>query len=59
MNQNEVMQPTTSNKDSRPIFSWHVHIQAGFDNPLINAIGFIYLGISEMSLTSSNYKSSR
>ena len=46
---NEVMQPTTSNSDSRPIFPYHVHNQAGFDNPFINGRGFIYLGISKMS----------
>ena len=45
---NEVMQPTTSNNDSRPIFPHHVHNQAGFDDPFINRRGFIYLGISKM-----------
>ena len=48
---NEVMQPTTSNNDSRPIFPYHVHNQADFDNPFINGRGFIYLGISKMSFT--------
>ena len=48
---NEVMQPTTSNNDSRPIFPYHIHNQAGFDNPFINRRGFIYLGISKMSFT--------
>ena len=48
--QNEVMQPTISN-DSRPIFPYHVHNQAGFDNPFINGRGFIYLGISKVSFT--------
>ena len=43
------MLPTTSNNDSRPISPYHVHSQAGFDNPFIN--GFIYLGISEMSFS--------
>ena len=47
------MQPTTSNNDSRPIFSYDVHNQAGFDNPFINGRGFIYLGISKMSFTYS------
>ena len=45
------MQPTTSNSDSRPIFPYHIHNQAGFDNPFINRRGFIYLGISKKSLT--------
>ena len=39
MSQNEtdeVMQPTTSNNNSRPVFPYHVHNQAGFDNPFIN-----------------------
>ena len=49
--QNELMQPTTSNSDSRLIFLYHVHNQAGFDNPFINRRGFIYLGISKMSFT--------
>ena len=44
---NEVMQPTTSNNDSRPIFPCYVDNQAGFDNPFINS--FIYLDISKMS----------
>ena len=48
---NEVMQPTTSNNDSWPIVSYHVHIQASFDNPFINGRGFIYCDISKMSLT--------
>ena len=54
---NEVMQPTTSNSDSRPIFPYHVHNQAGFDNPFINRRGFIYLGVEFQFL--SIYKSSR
>ena len=45
------MQPTISNNDSRPIFPYHVHNQAGFDNPFINEKGFIYFGMSEMSFT--------
>ena len=45
------MQPKTINSDSRPIFPYHVHNQAGFDNPFINGRGFIYLGISKMSFT--------
>ena len=44
---NEVMQPTTSNSDSQPIFPYHVHNQAGFDNPFINGRGFIYQDISK------------
>ena len=48
---NKVMQPTTSNNDSRPIFSYHVHNEAGFDNLFINGRGLIYLGISKMSFT--------
>ena len=39
---NEVMQPTTINSDSRPIFLYHLHNQAGFDNPSINGRGPIY-----------------
>ena len=50
-NRNEVMQPTTSTNDSRPIFPYHVHNQADFDNPFINGRGFIYLGLSKMSFT--------
>ena len=46
---NEVMQPTISNNDSRPIFSYNVHSQAGFDNLFIS--GLIYLGISKMSFS--------
>ena len=52
MNQSEldeVMQPTTSNNHSRPVFPYHVHDQADFDNPYINGEGFIYLGISKMN----------
>ena len=45
------MQPTTSTRDSRPIFPYQVHNQAGFDNSFINGRGFIYLGISKMSFT--------
>ena len=44
--QYEVMQPTTSNNHSRPIFPHHIHNQAGLDNPFINGRGFIYLGIT-------------
>ena len=36
MNQNEtdeLMQPATSNNHSRPVFPYHVHNQADFDNP--------------------------
>ena len=43
------MQLTTSNNTLQPIVPYHVHIQAGFDNPFINRRDFIYLGISEMS----------
>ena len=45
------MQSTTSNNDSRPIFPYNFHNQAGFDNPFINGEGFIYLGISKISFT--------
>ena len=45
------MQPTTSNSHSRTIFPYDVYNQAGFDNPLVNEIVFIYLGISKMSFT--------
>ena len=47
----EVMQPTTSNNDLRPIFLDHVHNQTDFGKPFINGRGFIYLSISKMSLT--------
>ena len=43
---NEVMQPTTSNNDSRTIFPYLVHKQADFENPFFN---FIYSGVSKMS----------
>ena len=46
---NEVIQPTISNTDSRPIFPYHVHNQAGLDNLFINGRGFIYLGILKKS----------
>ena len=49
--QNEVMQPTTSNNSSQPIFPYHVNNQADFDNAFINGRGIIYLGISKMSFT--------
>ena len=45
------MEPTTSNSDSQPSFSYHVHNQVGFENPYINGRGFIYLGILKMSVT--------
>ena len=48
---NEVIEPTTGNTNSRPIFPYHVNNQAGFDNRFINGRGFIYLGISKMSFT--------
>ena len=51
MSWNELMQPTTSNSDSWPIFPYHVHNQAGFDNPFTNGRSFIYFGISKMSFT--------
>ena len=47
---NEVIQFTASNK-LRPIFPYHVHNQADFDNPFINGRGCTYLGISKMSFT--------
>ena len=50
-NRNEVMKPTTTNKDSRRIVPYHIYNQAGFGNPFINGRGFIYLGISKMSFT--------
>ena len=58
----EVMQATTSNSDSRPIFPYHVHNQADFDNPIINGRGFIYLGMNiglGDEFQYSIYKSSR
>ena len=51
MSRNEVIQPTTSSNDSRPVFPYHVHNQTDFDNRLINGRGFIYLGILKMSFT--------
>ena len=45
------MQPTTSNNNSQPVFPYHVHNKADFDNPFINGRGFIYFGISKMSFT--------
>ena len=51
MSRKEVMQPTTSNNDSRAAFPYHAHNQADCDKPFINGRGFIYLGISKMSLT--------
>ena len=45
------MQLTSSDSDPRPIFLYHVHNQAGFDNPFINGRGFIYLGLSKESFT--------
>ena len=50
-NLNEVMQSTTSNSNSRPIFPYHVHNKAFFENPFINGRGFIYLGILKMGFT--------
>ena len=49
--QKKVMQPTTNNKDSRPIFPYHVNNQADFGKPFFNGRGFIYLSISKMSVT--------
>ena len=40
--QNEVMQPATSNNDSRPIFPYHVHNQASFDNSFINGHSLLF-----------------
>ena len=53
------MQPTASNSDSRLIFPYNVHNQAGFDNTFINGRGFIlfYSGIILSIL--SIYRSSR
>ena len=50
-NQKKVMQPTTSNNDSRPAFPYHAHNEADCDKPFINGKGFIYLGISKMIFT--------
>ena len=44
-------EPKTSNSDSQPIFSYHVHHQKSFENLFINERGFIYLGISKMRFT--------
>ena len=40
---------TNSNNDLRPIVSYHVHNQTGFDNPAINGRGLIYVRVSKMS----------
>ena len=48
---NEVMQPRTSHRHSQPIFLYHVHYLADFDNPFINGRSFIYLGILKINLT--------
>ena len=46
------MQPTTSNTDSLPVFSYHVYNhQADFDNLFINKRVFIYLDIAKMSFS--------
>ena len=45
------MQPTASNNDLWPVFPYHVHNHADFDNPFINGKGFIYLGISKLNFT--------
>ena len=52
MDQNEPKRSNgTHNNDSRPIFPYYVHNQAGVDNPFINGRGFIYLDIFKMSFT--------
>ena len=51
---NEVMQPVTSNNNSRPIFPCHAHNQKDFDNSFNNGKGFIYLDISRKGF-SFNY----
>ena len=54
MNQKELKRINgthNSNSHSRSIFPYHVHNQAGFNNPFINGRGFIYLGISKLSFT--------
>ena len=47
----ELMQPTTSNNNSQPVFPYHFHNQADFDNPFIYGRGFIYLGIPRICFT--------
>ena len=49
--QNKVMQPTTSNNDLQPFFSYHARNQADFGNPFINGKGFIYFCISKLNST--------
>ena len=39
---NKIMQPITSNNDSRPVFRYHVYNQADFDNPFINWRRFMF-----------------
>ena len=46
---NKVMQPTTSNSDSRSFFPYHVRSQAGLNNPFINKRNFTFLGILKMN----------
>ena len=53
------MQPATSNDDLRPVFPYHVHNQADFNNPFINGKGFIYLHFEVEFHFLSIYKSSR
>ena len=46
MSRNEVMPPAISNNNSQPVFPYHVHNQADFDNPFTNGRAlFIYLFI--------------
>ena len=54
------MQPATIKNDPRPIFPYHVHNQAGFDNPFINGKRLYLLGhFEDEILFLSIYKSSR
>ena len=41
---NEVKQSKTSNHDSRPIFPYHIHNQADFDNSFFNGKRLYLLG---------------
>ena len=38
-------------RKKNPIFPYHVHNQTGFDDRFINGRGFIYLGISKISIS--------
>ena len=47
----EVRNSGVTKPSHEPVYPYHVHNQADFDNPFIIGRGFIYLGISKMSFT--------